>query len=353
MAVNLTTRDSEKILEKFSAESYVKGNTSNDYEFTSAQTIKVHTPIAVDLVDYTRSGNSRYGAMNEMQDMVQIMTLKNDKALNVSRDAANDSDSAVKYTAGVIIKTEMEQVVAPLVDLKYFEKLSIDAGTVKSIAAPTKSNICGFIDDAVEILDDNNVPQENRILYITSTNFKYIKQSDEFNKSDSLATKGITKGVVGEYNGCKVIKLPKGRYPANFQFAVVQKGCTILPFKINKTKIYVDPINVDGVVVQGHQYFDAFCLGSKNMGVVYATTATKQANPTITGGTGTITVTSASSNKILVTTDGTDPRFSSTATQVATGVAFSMPAGTYVTKAVAYSATLAVSDVTSSTVTVS
>ena len=75
MAINLASKYSGKIAEKFTKESFVAGNASKEYDFAGVRSISVYTPLTVNLNDYKRQGNDRFGETIEMEDTVQEMEL--------------------------------------------------------------------------------------------------------------------------------------------------------------------------------------------------------------------------------------------------------------------------------------
>ena len=81
MAINLASKYSDQIAEVFTRASFIKGKTAETYDLTGVKTLKVYTPITVEEVDYDRDGGlKRYGDVTEMQDVVQELTMTQDKA---------------------------------------------------------------------------------------------------------------------------------------------------------------------------------------------------------------------------------------------------------------------------------
>ncbi len=52
MAINLASKYSGKIAEKFTKESFVAGNASKDFDLAGVRSIWVYSPVSVDLNDY-------------------------------------------------------------------------------------------------------------------------------------------------------------------------------------------------------------------------------------------------------------------------------------------------------------
>ncbi len=86
-----------------------------------------------------------------------------------------------------------------------------------------------------------------------------------------------------------------------------------------KTARILDNVKgIDGNVVEGRNYFDAFVLGAKAEGVYAAVLTDKvAAAPVITAAGGAITQGDATT--IYYTTDGSDPRYSKTRKTITSG----------------------------------
>ena len=320
MAVNLATKYSDKIATAFTHASYVKGNTSSAYDFTGVKTLKIYTPTTVPEVDYTRDGANRYGAPVEMQDTVQEMKMSQDKAFSLTIDKGNNLDQMNVKGAGRMLRLQLQERTTPAADKYALQQYVKLAGTVMGISAkPTKSNVVSTIFDMGQAMDDAQVPEDDRILYVTSEMYKYINISDEFTRLDSLGGKSIPRGTCGTIDNFRVVKLPSNYLPANCFMLATYKGSVLLPYKIQDTKIHQDPPGISGNLIEGRHYYDAFVLGAKCMGVVACVLASeKQAAPTLTISSHSVTPTSASAAEIRYTLDGSDPRYSESA-KVASG----------------------------------
>ena len=71
MAINLVTKFSDKVLERFHHKSYTASAASKDWTFDGIKTLKIFSVGTSPLNDYTRSGTSRYGNVEDLQDNTQ------------------------------------------------------------------------------------------------------------------------------------------------------------------------------------------------------------------------------------------------------------------------------------------
>lgn len=317
MAVNLLEKGARRIEAFFSQESLVAGRFSNNYDWSGAKTIRVLTPVTVPMTNYTRSGSNRYGSPTEMQDIAQELTLTQDKSFALTVDKGNNADQNGLKAAGRMLKLQLNERAIPTMDGYALGVLANKAGKIfGSSTALSKSNVCERISAGTEYLDDAEVPQENRTLFVPAATYTFLKLSPEFLGLEKLGTKAIAKGQVGEYDGMTVVKIPKGRWPANVNFIIAYKNSAVVPVKLNETKLHQDPPGISGNLIEGRQYYDAFVFGAKADGI-YADVDTGSGKgsvlttPTIAASGGAFS--GVSGGTYHFTTDGSDPRYSATA----------------------------------------
>lgn len=316
MAINLHEKYDKQIQTKFTQNSLVNGVLDNSYSFAGVKTVKISTPVTVPMVDYTRTGANRYGTPTEMQDVVQEMTLTQDKSFSLTIDKGNNADQNGIKEAGKMLSLQIAERAVPLMDKYCFAKLAQKAGKiVGSGTALTKSNICERITAGTTYMDDAEVPSEGRTLFVPSKSYAFLRLSDEFQKCDGLLEKSLAKGQVGTYDNMRVVKVPEGRWPKDVNFIIVHKRAACAPVKLNDTKLHTDPPGISGNLLEGRQYYDLFVYGAKAAGVyVDVNTAsgagTVCATPTLSAG---VLASATSGATVMYTTDGSDPRYSATA----------------------------------------
>lgn len=341
MAINLHEKYSNKIAEFFVKESIIDGDLNNEYSFSGVRTVHISTPLTVPLNDYKRSGANRYGNPEEIQDIVQDLYMTQDKSFTATVDKGNNLDQNGIKAAGRMMALEMKERVVPEKDKYTFNRLSTLAGKiVGNSTALSKTNVVDRISDGTLYMDDAEVPSEGRTLYVSNKTYKFLKHSDEFLAVDDLAKAALTKGLVGRYDNMNVKKVPAKRWPTGVNFMIVYKNSATAPNKIKDTKLHTDPPGISGNLLEGRFYYDVFVIGTRADGIYVdvdtssGSGASVLAAPTIAAAGGAITPSSGTGTiTTKYTTDGTDPRFSSTA-QV--GTAPSGDEGTVV-KAYCYS----------------
>ena len=314
--VNLAVKYGNKLAEAFTKESVIKGRLSTAFDWAGAKTVRVLTALTVEMGDYNRAGTNRFGNPTELQDVVQEMPLTQDKCFALGIDKGNNADQYNLKEAGRIMKLQQAEKQVPAFDKYVLNVLAHKGGTiVGNTTALTKSNIAERVVAGIAALDNAEAPEEGRTLYIDPAKYALLRLSPEFLAADALAAKSVGKGYMGEFGGCAVVKVPAGRMPADVNFLIVHKEAAIAPEKLASAKIHKDPPGIDGNLIEGRHYYDAFVIGARAGGVYVDVAVATCAAPTMSG-----TTLASSGNTIAWTSDGSDPRYSNTAT-IGTSVA--------------------------------
>lgn len=266
MAINLAEKYSTKVAERFSIGSRTDAHAGKDYEFSGVKTVKVYSVNTVPTSKYTRSGTSRFGALTELEDTVQEMTLTQDMGFTFSIDAGNASEQFNIKHANACLKREIDEVVTPEVDKYRLTKWAAGAGLTKT-ASLSKSNIVDEIFTASAEMSDNKVPLANRTLFIRELEYVKFKLSEVVVGTDSLNADNIRNGYKGTIDGMAVVTVPSSIMPDGVNFIIKQKGATVDPMKLKNYRVHKNPMGVDGDVVEGRYIYDSFVLETKANGI--------------------------------------------------------------------------------------
>lgn len=296
--------------------SLVAPHLTDEYDFTGAKTVRVSAPLTVPMNDYTRTGANRYGTPTELKDAVQEMTLTQDKSFALTIDKGNSQDkNDTEAFAKKMLSLQLAERAIPEFDKYALDVLSKKAGTiVGSSTALSKTNIVDRITDGTVFLDDAEIAQNGRTLFVNAATYKLLKLADEFTNVDKIANMTLTKGVVGKFDNMTVVKVPKGRWPENVNFIIVQRAAATAPTTIHDAKVHKDPPGISGNLLEGRNYYDCFVIASRAKGVYVDVDTNKAqicATPTVSS-SGAISSTTGSC-QFKYTIDGSDPRYSTTA----------------------------------------
>ncbi len=319
MAIYLHDKFAPKVAEAFVRESFADGRLNDQYSFSGVKTVKVSTIITTPLNDYNRQGSNRYGNPEEVQDTVQELTMSQDKSFTMSIDKGNNLDQDGMKAAGKVLALEIKERVVPEKDKYTFARLANLAGhIVGASAALNKSNVCERISEGTRTLDDAEVPESGRTLFVTASVYKLLRLSDEFIKNEALGKKSLAKGQVGEYDNMPVVKVVASRFPKNVNFMIVHKNAATAPSKIADTKVHTDPPGLSGNLLEGRFYYDCFVIGAK-AGGIYVEIDTGSGKGSVLEAPAVTTagaVTVATGTTVKYTLDGSDPRYSLSAVTI-------------------------------------
>ena len=202
------------------------------------------------------------------------------------------------------------------------------AGKIVALdAAPTSENIAQKLSDGMVAMSNKNVPADGRFIFIGWSCFGALRLSSQFIGVESLAKSALVKGAIGTFMGAQVVVVPDDylkKGDKTCYFIITHKNSVIQPKKVQDYFVKENPAGINGALLEGRFIYDAFVLGGRCDGV-YAAVASgaQQAAPTFTYAASTKkeTIASSGADFILYTTDGTDPRYSSSAVKAVGGSA--------------------------------
>lgn len=282
MAINLASKYSPKVDERFASESYTEGIGFNkDYSWDGVATVVVYDIPTVALSDYSKSGTQRYGELTDLQDTKTEYTVNNDKAFTYGIDELDSrSQLDIKKREGASLARETREVVTPYIDkyrINVMHNMTIETSQKVSGSGLSKSNAYEKFLAMNAFLDEAEVPQTGRVAFVTPTYYNYLKQDDTFVKQGDLSQKMLLKGQVGEVDGVKIIKVPSTYFPTGASAVLIHPKCMTCPNKLKKYVRHENPQGYSGIVVEGRIAFDAFVLKSKKKAIASISTATVSA----------------------------------------------------------------------------
>lgn len=261
--------------------SLATGFTNRDYNWTGVKTLWVYSIPTVPLSDYGRhsevlgaatSGNvgvSRYGALTDLQDTAQELTVTQDKGFTFIIDKGDKMDSMNVRDAGKALKREIDEVIVPTEDMYVFNKLATAAVANSNYGTGDldKTNVYASFLAGQAALDNDLVPAGGRIAAVNATTLAFLKQDPAFILASDMGQKMKINGVVGELDGVKIVKVPDNYLPTNCQFIITHPSVTVKAEKLADYKIHTDPPFISGNLVEGRVYYDAFVLDTKKDGI--------------------------------------------------------------------------------------
>lgn len=104
---------------------------------------------------------------------------------------------------------------------------------------------------------------------VTPETYLLMKKSKDIVLDTEIGADMRLNGVIGNLDGCNVIKIPAKRLPENFGFMMCHKSATVAPLKLEDYKVHEDAPGYSGNLVEGRICYDAFVLENKAKGIYY------------------------------------------------------------------------------------
>ena len=262
MAINYASKYAAKIDERFSREALSAAAINNDYDFVGTKTVNVYSVPTATMNNYQRTGSNRYGTPAELENSVQEMTVSKDRSFTFTIDRGNFNDTQMANNAGEALSRQIREVVIPEIDKYRFGVICSNAGKTVEKVLSNKDAYDAFLDATTEMIE-NNVLLSECVAFVSSKFYKYIKEDNAFIKNGDLSQKMLIKGQVGEVDGVAIVVVPTAYLPENVAFVLTHKSATVAPVKLSEYKIHDNPPGINGWLIEGRVYYDAFVLDNK------------------------------------------------------------------------------------------
>ncbi len=195
-------------------------------KFLNAQTIKIPRLTVSGYKDHNRSsiGFNTGSVSNDWEPK----KLQHDRDIEIPIDPMDVDETNLVVEMANIQNTFEEEQAIPEKDSYRFSKLLTEATTYASNGAVvdenvlTKATILEWFDEKMARMDDNSVPQDGRILYLTSAMQKLIKEADGITRTFSVGAAGVIDRRVHALDDVTMKQVPSGRFKTKYNFT---DGC--------------------------------------------------------------------------------------------------------------------------------
>jgi len=151
--------------------------------------------------------------------------------------------------AGKAVSRQLAEKVIPEYDTYVFGKLA-EAAKAKSghsaSGALTKSNAYEAFLTAQQVLGDACAPDAGRVCLCSYKFANLLKQDPAFMRYGDLSQNMILKGIMGECDGVKIVKVPASRLPEGCNFILTHPIACCAPKQLSEYKIHTDPVGISG-----------------------------------------------------------------------------------------------------------
>jgi hypothetical protein len=302
MAMNLASKFSPKVDERFQRESFVVGVTGNAYEFDGVNSVSVYSVPTAPMHDYARhpetAGTDRYGNAVDLQASVQKLEMSRDRSFSFIIDKGDNLQSQNVLEANKALSRQLNEVCIPEYDAYVFQTLAAKASAMGNLSTtkPTKSNAYELFLAAQEFLGDHMAPDQGRVAVCSYAFANLLKQDPSFVRYGDNSQKMLTTGVIGEVDGVQIKRVPSSRLPNGCSCIMTHPYASVAPEQLKEYKIHDNPPGISGWKIEGRLIYDCFVLDNKVNGIYYIggsgvlRTLEVQSAPSVTVGKTVITV---------------------------------------------------------------
>lgn len=316
--IQLFEENEKALREIYTHEGYVAPKLKGKVDFVDVKTVKLTTLVTRAYNPYNRSGPSHgYGAAMDIATATQLLTLSQDVGFKIQLDHADYVQTGMLLKAGTILGSQIREQGVPMKDKYALGVLSANAGNiVGNGTALTAATVLNRLRAARTTMANKKVPISRCMLFLPASVYGFVMDAEVNGFSDKVAADVLGKGAVGSLWGIvPVIEVPDDFFPVDVNFILADPAAVAMPQQIDHSHIETEPEDFNGVLIKHREIFDTFVIGAKADGVyVEVKTATGGnsvlAAPVIDAEDGAITGTGGT---VYYTTDGTDPRYSSSA----------------------------------------
>ncbi len=289
MAVyDYATQFTQLLQQKYSKElcSYELTQSNPQVTFINAQTIKLPRMTVSGYKDHTRTPGFNAGTLSNDWEAKK---LTHDRDIELFVDPMDIDETNLTLSVANIQNTfETEQAI-PEKDSYRFSKLYTELKTYKNANIDhteiTAANFLSMFDDYMAQMDEDEVPEEGRILYLTPAMRKIAKEAEGIQRMitvnggstainrnvhslDDVVIKPVPssrmKTVYDFTEGCKA-----GASAKQINMILIHPSCVVCRNKYSYIKLFTpgtDSRTADGYLYQNRNYGDLFLLEKKAAG---------------------------------------------------------------------------------------
>lgn len=255
-------------------------------QFMNAQTIKLPRMSLSGYKDHTRTTGFNSGTMSNDWEPKK---LSHDRDIEFWIDPMDIDETNLTLSVANIQNTfETEQAI-PEKDCYRFSKLHSELITYKAAnidtSVITAANFLDAFDEKMSKMDEAGVPEEGRILYVTPSMNKIIKNADGMQRTIMITAPNSINRKVHSLDDVTIKMVPAARLKTKYNFTdgcvadatakqinfiIIHPTCVVCREKYAYIKLFTpgtDSRTADGYLYQNRNYGDLFLLEKKADGI--------------------------------------------------------------------------------------
>ena len=263
--INYAVLFSTHLAQKYSRELLSGGLTTANVNFFGGNTIKIPFLSLRGYRNHSRAGGFNRQAV-ENGNLTKVLCHDRDVEFFVDEMDVDETNQvlAASHLTNIF---ETEHAI-PETDAYRFSKIYQDfvslGGEVDETEL-TRSNVLSVYDEYMQKMDEEEVPQQGRLLYVTPAVNKLLSQSAELNRiMNVIDDESRIKRAVRMLDEVEVIVVPCGRFKSLYDFS---DGFSASPGAKQINMMLVAPSSV--IAVNKHSYIKLWTPGSHTQGDGY------------------------------------------------------------------------------------
>jgi hypothetical protein len=250
--------------------------STSAFKYVDGQTIKIPVLTVTGMVDSTRDSITAYS--RKVDNAWETKTLSHDRTFQTLVDPADIDETNMALSIGNITSVFTTEELFPEMDKYMASKLYTDAataGNISNAAVTTGAEVLAEFDSFMEALDEAEVPEEGRILYVTPAINTLLKGAVDrrFDNQKDLSR------IIASLDNVKKVIVPSSRMKEAYDFtlgAVAAAGADQINMILIHPKAVIAPVKIDQIYIDEpsaktggkslyfqRQYWDAFLLAEK------------------------------------------------------------------------------------------
>ena len=284
-SVNYATLFATDLAQKYSRELLTSGLTTEGVNFFGGNTVKLPFLSLRGYKNHSRDGGFNRQAVTN-NNLTKVLAHDRDVEFFVD---AMDVDETNQVLACVNLTNVFETEHAiPETDAYRLSKIHQDFtanGGVVDARQLTRENVLTIFDEYMQAMDEEEVPQEGRILYVTPAVNKLLSQSNELSRIMSVIdADGDVKRGIRMLDEVQVVVVPQSRMRSAYDFSdgfvpvanaaqihmlLVHPSSVVAVNKHSYIKMWAPGThtNGDGYLYQNRQYGDLFVIDTRLGGI--------------------------------------------------------------------------------------
>ena len=274
MGKNLAVKFSPEVDERFKAKSFAEEIISIDNaKWAGVETVNVYSMPVVPLGNYDENNiDGAYGQPTVLERSVQTMKINQKRTFTAAIRRLDKEMDQMASDVGKFILRQTDEVLMPDYDKYVFStaaNAALQNGNAQISTKPSKNDAYKQFLDGIEHLGNSKAPMDGRIAVMSYGFYNLLKQDSAFTKSGDVSQKMLNKGIIGDVDGVKVMRVPSDVLPAGFSCLITHPYAMVGPKKLHDVIIHDNPRGWNGWIAECLFCYDAFVLNNKAAGIYY------------------------------------------------------------------------------------